>query len=337
MKKIISTFLALIIFCVAFGTISISAETTAQNGQLVNYTYTDKNNYSYITLNEDSIVTFYCTQPIDKNGSEQGVYLKLYYNSGNKAGIEATDYEYLSTSDNKVEYTYTYFLQKGSYKFNYYLSYYSSYNAPITTKYMISYKPISSYKVKTPKLNYLVKANTYSYTLNFAWEDNADYDGIELWTKTNAGGWVLKQTTTNSSYYRTYGYTVHYYSGDIIYYKIRTYKKCVGFNLYSDFSNVVSMKKLSKPAIKVSSNKKKTATVSISKSTSGASNYEIYRSTKKNKGFKKVKTLKSKAYSWTNKKLKSKKTYYYKVRAVKKVGKDKMYSSFSSVKKIKVK
>lgn len=337
MKKIISSFLALIIIFAAFTTISISAETTAQNGQLVSYTYTDKDNYSYITLNEDSIVTFYCTQPIDKNGSEKGAYLKLFYNSGNKSGIEATDYEYLSTSDNKVEYTYTYFLQKGFYKFNYYLSYYSKYDAPITTKYMISYKPLSSYKVKTPKLNYLVNDSGYSYTLKFGWEDNADYDGIELWTKTNAGSWVLKQTATNSNYYRNYGYTVHYYSGDMVYYKVRAYKKCVGFNLYSDFSNVVSMKKLSKPEIKVSSYKKKTAVVSLSKSSSGATNYEIYRSTKKNKGFKKVKTIKSGTYNWTNKKLSSKKTYYYKVRAVKKVGKDKMLSSFSKVKKIKIK
>ncbi|WP_329383593.1 Ig-like domain-containing protein [Anaerofustis sp. HA2171] len=75
---------------------------------------------------------------------------------------------------------------------------------------------------------------------------------------------------------------------------------------------------------------KKSATITISKA-SNAKYYEIYRSTNKSTGFKKVATVKSTKY--VNKKLTSKKTYYYKVRAVN--GSTK--GSFSKVYKVKVK
>ncbi|MGN8914474.1 Ig-like domain-containing protein [Anaerofustis butyriciformans] len=75
---------------------------------------------------------------------------------------------------------------------------------------------------------------------------------------------------------------------------------------------------------------KKNATITISKA-SNAKYYEIYRSTNKSTGFKKVATVKSTKY--VNKKLTSKKTYYYKVRAVNGSSK----GSFSKVYKVKVK
>lgn len=90
-----------------------------------------------------------------------------------------------------------------------------------------------------------------------------------------------------------------------------------------------------KAKVSVKAGKKK-ATVSW-KSVSGAAGFEVYRSTKKNKGFKKVKTINSgKTLKFVNKKLKGKKTYYFKVRAFKKdaAGK-KIYGAFSAVKKVK--
>ena len=57
-------------------------------------------------------------------------------------------------------------------------------------------------------------------------------------------------------------------------------------------------------------------------------------STKKNKGFKKIATIKkAKKVKFTKKRLKRKKVYYFKVRAYKKVGKAKIYGPFSKVKK----
>ena len=70
----------------------------------------------------------------------------------------------------------------------------------------------------------------------------------------------------------------------------------------------------------------------------GISGYEVYMSTNKNKGFKKIATIKkAKKVKFTKKKLKSKKKYYFQVRAFKKVGKKKIYGAFSKVKSKKVK
>ncbi|WP_290772559.1 hypothetical protein [Anaerofustis sp.] len=82
--------------------------------------------------------------------------------------------------------------------------------------------------------------------------------------------------------------------------------------------------------LKAKSGKRK---VSLSfKKASGGKKYEIYRSTKKTKGYKKVKTTTS--YKFTDKKLKKGKRYYYKVRTVR----GSIKSSFSKpIKTAKVK
>lgn len=74
------------------------------------------------------------------------------------------------------------------------------------------------------------------------------------------------------------------------------------------------------------------------KKVSGAAGYEVFRSSKKNKGFKKIKTIKkTKTVKFTNKKLKKGKTYYFKIRAYKTVDGKKIYSKYTAVKKVKIK
>ena len=66
---------------------------------------------------------------------------------------------------------------------------------------------------------------------------------------------------------------------------------------------------------------------------SGASGYEVYRSTTQKGTYKKVKTITSgSTKKYTDSNLTSNKKYYYKVRAYKTVSGKKYYSSFSSVK-----
>lgn len=62
----------------------------------------------------------------------------------------------------------------------------------------------------------------------------------------------------------------------------------------------------------------------------GVSGYRIYRSTKKSSGYKYLKQLSSKTTSYTNKKLSSGKTYYYKVRAFSNVFGDRYYGAYST-------
>ena len=69
-----------------------------------------------------------------------------------------------------------------------------------------------------------------------------------------------------------------------------------------------------------------------------AQGYQIYRSTKKGKGFKCVKVIKNRnTTKWKDTKVKKGKTYYYKLRAYKKVGKKTYYSKYTKILKIRAK
>lgn len=58
----------------------------------------------------------------------------------------------------------------------------------------------------------------------------------------------------------------------------------------------------------------------------------VYQSTKKGSGYNKVKTIKKgNTVSYTTKKLKKNKKYYYKVRAYRTVNGKKVYGAYSSV------
>ena len=97
---------------------------------------------------------------------------------------------------------------------------------------------------------------------------------------------------------------------------------------------------VSKPAkvtkLTVTSKKKK---VTLKwKKNSKATGYEIYRATKKNGKYKKIKTIKkASAVTFTDSKVKKGKTYYYKVRAYKTVKGNKANGKFSAVRKVKIK
>ena len=74
------------------------------------------------------------------------------------------------------------------------------------------------------------------------------------------------------------------------------------------------------------------------KKISKATGYQIYMSTKKSSGYKKIATIKKvKTVTYTRKNLKSKKDYYFKIRAYRKVGKKTYYGAWSKVKKAKAK
>ena len=101
--------------------------------------------------------------------------------------------------------------------------------------------------------------------------------------------------------------------------------------------------KPAKPVLSKVSSKKKTVSVSI-KGSVKADGYEIYRSTNKKKNFKSVGEITGPSpiykdkYNKKKNKLKKGKTYYYKVRAfVYNDDGSKVYSAYSSVKKVKFK
>ena len=67
------------------------------------------------------------------------------------------------------------------------------------------------------------------------------------------------------------------------------------------------------------------------------SGYEVYRSTKKNSGYKKIKTINSaKNCSMTDKNRMIGKKYYYKIRAYRNVNGQRLYGSYSNIKSITI-
>lgn len=94
--------------------------------------------------------------------------------------------------------------------------------------------------------------------------------------------------------------------------------------------------KLRTPTIKVKSSAKKKAQIIWNLKGNGVK-YQVYYSTKKNKGYKKAATINSSKGKATVKKLKSKKKYYFKVRCSKTVKGHTYYSAYSKIKSIKIK
>lgn len=93
-----------------------------------------------------------------------------------------------------------------------------------------------------------------------------------------------------------------------------------------------------RPTIKSVKKKSKTSLRITWKRYSYATGYRVLMSTKKNSGYKKIATIKkNKTVSYTKKKLKRKKTYYFKVQAYIKYNGKTYYSKYSSVRKYKLK
>ena len=89
---------------------------------------------------------------------------------------------------------------------------------------------------------------------------------------------------------------------------------------------------LAKPKIKIQ--KKRKYVIIKYKKVKGADGYEIYRSVKKKKGYRKI--ADTKKLTWKNTRL-PKKTLYYKVRAYKKVKGKKVRSAYSAVRTVRIK
>ena len=184
----------------------------------------------------------------------------------------------------------------------------------------------------------------------------ADYNAVQIsWSKTdNAKGYQIYRSKGNANNFQllntiTGNSTLTYkdatcLTGTKYFYRVRAYTSALNadsgseYTLYSNVSGYrFATATLTKPAIKTIKAGKKKATVKWGK-IKGANGYVIYRSVKKSKGYKAVKTItRGGTVSFINKKLKKGKRYYFKVRAYRTVNGKKVYSSYSAVKSVKVK
>ena len=170
------------------------------------------------------------------------------------------------------------------------------------------------------------------------WNKANGVSGYEIWMYNSKTRKYEKiKTIKNAS---TLSYTKSKLSSSTIYkYKIRAYKIVNDDKYYGSFSKVLTTAtKPPTPSITLKSTTKGKIQISWSNVTSRSTGYEVYRSTSKNGTYKKIATVNNKSKSYTNNKTTSKKYYYYKVRAYKSIdSKNKVYSSYSSVKSIKSK
>jgi fibronectin type 3 domain-containing protein len=189
------------------------------------------------------------------------------------------------------------------------------------------YSSIKSLKVipKTPVIS--VKANTYT-SLKISWAEIEGATGYRIYRATSkTGTYSYIKTTTALSYTDTGRTTGKYY-----YYKVKAYTTNEAGTTYSAYSAYKYAKVVpstpTSTAVSAGYNSIKISWNSVS----GRTAYQLYRATSEGGTYSLIKTTTSTSY--TNTSLITGKTYYYKVRAYRLVGKTKVYGSYSAVKSV---
>jgi len=175
--------------------------------------------------------------------------------------------------------------------------------------------------VGTPTLK--VQTNTYnSLKISFSKSQNATHYEIQRSTKKNSGYKTIT-TTTSTSYTDK-----NLKCGTTYYYRVRALNK--DSNIKSAYSSIIS-KKVTPSKITITSKKVKSYNSTYIKwnKVSGASGYRVYRATSKNGKYERLVT--TTALSYTDTRLTSGKTYYYKVRAYKWVNGTKVFGPYSDI------
>ena len=182
----------------------------------------------------------------------------------------------------------------------------------------VDYEAVLNGEVYKPEVS-IRKKSTYIY---LTWEEVYNATKYEIYRSEKKDGKYSKIATVTTSSYKdkkvTYGKTY--------YYKVKAIGK-----KNKKTSDIVSLKLVPAKVVDVTLSSIKNNSIKISYGKEPETGYVIYRSTD-NKKFDAVKTItKNSTLSYTNSGLKANKTYYYKVRAYKLVGKKKVYGKYSDV------
>ena len=241
-----------------------------------------------------------------RSTSEKGTYELLGTVSGN-ASIGYDDTTAITNT--------TYYYRVRGYKTIQGVPFYSANSAVKSAKATMS----------TPSLT----ATATSTEVNLSWGAITGSMEYEVYRSTSAKGTYSRIGTTSGLVYTDNDAT----SGKTFYYKVRAARDIAGTTVFSSYSAAkvaVSLSEISITKIARSSN---TSLKLTWEKVVGASGYVVYRSTKADSGFKAVKTItKGSTVSFTNTKLKSGTSYYYKVRSYKTVAGKKIYGPYSDVK-----
>jgi fibronectin type 3 domain-containing protein len=171
-----------------------------------------------------------------------------------------------------------------------------------------------------------VNAKSISYTsIRLSWTAVPGASKYEVYRATSAGGSYSKVSETASQGYTDTKRT----TGKTYYYKVRAYV-LEAAKIYGNYSVPVSAKPVPSAPTNAKAAKASSKSIRLTwASVSGATKYEVYRAASTSGKYSKITATSSTRY--TNTGLKSKKTYYYKIRAYRVVSGKKVYGPYSDV------
>lgn len=246
---------------------------------------------------------------VKRSTSKEGKYSKI----GTVSSGETVSYQ-----DKTVKYGKTYYYKVEAFNKNDGKKGYSGDSGIVSGK-TVAKTEITSVKSKS------------STALEIKWEKVSDAYGYKVKRSTSKNGTykVIKTIkSANTTSYKDTSVT----AGKTYYYKVETIMKAGGVTGYAGDSDAVSGKTVKKTAINYVVSAGSTTLEINWKEVSGAYGYRIKRSTKKNGTYETIATLKGKTKTtYQDKKVKTGKTYYYKVETINRVNKVKGYSGNSAV------
>ncbi len=173
-------------------------------------------------------------------------------------------------------------------------------------------------------------ANAGYNSIRISWQAVSGASGYKLYRATSENGsYSLIKTVSGAS---TVSYTdTGLTTGKSYYYKLRAYRTVSGSAVYSSYTAILSKEPLPATPSGLSLTRAGATSLKISwRAVSGATGYQMYRSSSENGSYSKIKTTSSTSY--TNTGLTTGQSYYYKVRAYRTVSGKNYFGSFTAVK-----
>lgn len=179
-----------------------------------------------------------------------------------------------------------------------------------------------------------VKAKSLGYkTILVKWDSVKDASGYVVYRKYQKENWKELKDLQSSSYRDTKAVTGRKYQ-----YAVKAYRVIAGERVYGELSKAVVGRAMpATPKVTAKSAGKGKNKV-IWKKVTGAQNYTVYRKgTGRKDKWKKLKTVKAGKRKFLDKRAQKGKTYYYAVKANRKVSKKSYSSIYGTSKKVKTK
>lgn len=212
-----------------------------------------------------------------------------------------------------------------------------TYTVKVTFKGNYSGTLSSSFKIQLGKVKGLKNGTLKTDSVQIKWNKLTGATNYQIYRYDSAKKKYVKLKTVSSgksSYTDKKREPARAYK-----YKVRAYRSAGGKTSYSSYSDVLYTAAKPKKVSTLTAKKKTKNSVKLTwKKTTRADGYQIYRYNSTKKKWEKVTTIKKgTTVTYTNKKLKSKKTYQYKVRAYRQNGNTTAYGSYSDILKVRTK